>query len=209
MSHKERNIKYLVKHRIIYRNNPVNDKPTEEYPWGYFYEDGTRECYTLFGSKAKITTYKSLKWHLYVLWYLNPDMDPEQFNRIAKFIGDKSNGFTTFNISDHIMESIIYDVSMQELDTPPPNKMRKIIFKDNTGLTTSEKLSIVGKLIGRSKITKSEIYETMLLLHDNKEKITITKLADTLGCSTRTIYRNITNELKKEYKLLNKQHEKI
>jgi hypothetical protein len=205
MSHIERNIKYLVKHRIIYRNNPVNDKPTEEHSWGWFYEEGTRECYTLFGSKAKITTYKSLKWHLYVLWYLNPNMDPEEFNRIARFICNKSNGFTTFNISDHIMESIIYDVSMKELDTPPPNKIRKIIFKDNTGLTTSEKLSIVGKLIGRSKVTDSEIYETMLLLHDNKEKITINKLANILDCSTRTIYRNITNELKKEYKLLNKQ----
>ena len=45
----------------------------------------------------------------------------------------------------------------------------------------------------------------MLLLHDNKENITVAKLAGILECSTRTIYRNITNELKKEYKLLNKQ----
>lgn len=205
MSLYDRNTKYLDKHRIIYRSNPWSDKPTETFDWGWYYENGTHQCYTLFNSRAKITTYRSLKWHLYVLWYLNPDMGPEEFNRIAKFICDKANGFTTFNISDHIMESIIYDVSMQELDTPPPNKIRKIIFKDNTGLTTSEKLSIVGKLIGRSKVNESEIYETMLLLHDSKEKITINKLANILDCSTRTIYRNITNELKKEYKLLNKQ----
>ena len=205
MSQFERNIKYLVKHRIIYRNNPVNDKPTEEHSWGWYFEDGTRECYTLFGSKAKITTYKSLKWHLYVLWYLNPNMDPESFNSIAKFICDKSNGYTTFTVSDHIMESIIYDVSMKELDTPPPNKIRKVIFKDFSGLTTRQKLSIVGKLIGRSKITSNEIYEAMLLLNDNKEKITINRLADVLKCSSRTIYRNINAELKKEYKLLNKQ----
>ena len=100
---------------------------------------------------------------------------------------------------------MVYDVLMSDLERPPKNKSRKIIFKDNTGLTTSEKLSIVGKLIGRSKVNESEIYETMLLLHDSKEKITINKLANILDCSTRTIYRNITNELKKEYKLLNKQ----
>ena len=200
-----RNIKYLVSRGIVYRQDPISDVPTIETERYMFFENGTYECYTLFNTNAKITSYKSLKWHLYVLWYLNPDMGPEEFNRIAKFICDKANGFTTFNISDHIMESIIYDVSMQELDTPPPNKIRKIIFKDNTGLTTSEKLSIVGKLIGRSKVNESEIYETMLLLHDNKEKITINKLANILDCSTRTIYRNITNELKKEYKLLNKQ----
>jgi hypothetical protein len=205
MSQFERNIKYLVKHRIIYRNNPVNDKPTEEHSWGWYFEDGTRECYTLFGSKAKITTYKSLKWHLYVLWYLNPNMDPEGFNSIAKFICNKSNGYTTFTVSDHIMESIIYDVSMKELDRPPPNKIRKVIFKDFSGLTTRQKLSIVGKLIGRSRITSNEIYEAMLLLNDNKEKITIKRLADVLKCSSRTIYRNINAELKKEYKLLNKQ----
>ena len=197
MSQFERNIKYLVKHRIIYRNNPVNDKPTEEHSWGWYFEDGTRECYTLFGSKAKITTYKSLKWHLYVLWYLNPNMDPEGFNSIAKFICNKSNGYTTFTVSDH--------VSMKELDRPPPNKIRKVIFKDFSGLTTRQKLSIVGKLIGRSKITSNEIYEAMLLLNDNKEKITIKRLADVLKCSSRTIYRNINAELKKEYKLLNKQ----
>ena len=30
------------------------------------YEDGTHECYQLFRSRAKVTTYKSLKWHMLV-----------------------------------------------------------------------------------------------------------------------------------------------
>ena len=68
-----------------------------------------------------------------------------------------------------------------------------------------EKLSIVGQLIGRKKISDSEIYDAMLLMHDNKEKINITKLAKMLGCSTRTIHRNMSNELKKEKELLNKE----
>ena len=32
-----------------------------------YYEDGTHECYELFRSSAKITTYKIFKWHLLVL----------------------------------------------------------------------------------------------------------------------------------------------
>ena len=68
----ERNLKYLNDNRILYRRDPITDMPTEQYNWGAFYEDGTFECYALFRSKAKITTYKSLKWHLLVLWYLNP-----------------------------------------------------------------------------------------------------------------------------------------
>ena len=43
---------YLNKNRIIYRRGPINDKPTETYEWGSFYEAGTHECYELFRSKA-------------------------------------------------------------------------------------------------------------------------------------------------------------
>jgi len=60
-------------------------------------------------------------------------------------------------------------------------------------------------MIGRSKISSSEVYDAMLLINHENQKITINKLATTLGCSTRTIYRNMTNELKKEKELLNQQ----
>jgi len=203
MSH--RNLEYLNKKRIIYRRQPINDKPTEVFSWGSYYEDGTYECYELFRSKAKITTYKSLKWHLYVLWYLNHQLDQEQFNNIAKFVCNKDNGFVAFNVSEQLLQNMIYDVSLQDLDRPPTNKRRKIIFKDQTGLSFNEKLSIVGQLIGRSKVvTNHDIYDTMLYIHDNGQKITIKALAASLGCTTRTIHRNMDNELKKEKELLNK-----
>jgi len=205
MSQYDRNTKYLEQHRIIYRQNPINDKPTETFDWGWYYKDGTRECYTLFNSRAKINTYKSLKWHLYVLWYLNPQLDQEGFAGLVKYICNKRTGFVTFNVSDQLRESMIYDVSLMELDTPPPNKLRKVIFKDFTGLDMRQKLTIVGKLVGRSKISESEIYDAMLLINDSNIKITAARLADALGCSTRTIYRNMSNELKKEKELLNQQ----
>jgi hypothetical protein len=205
MSYYDRNTKYLERHRIIYRQNPTTDQPTETFDWGWFYKDGTHQCYTLFNSRAKINTYRSLKWHLYVLWYLNPQMDQEGFSALTKHICEKRWGFVTFNVSDQLRESMIYDVSLMELDTPPPNKLRKVIFKDFTGLDMRQKLSIVGKLVGRSKISETEIYDAMLLVNDSSINITVTKLAEVLGCSTRTIYRNMSNELKKEKELLNQQ----
>jgi transcriptional antiterminator len=45
----------------------------------------------------------------------------------------------------------------------------------------------------------------MLLINDNNTKITITALAKFLECSTRTVHRNMTNELKKEKELLNRE----
>lgn len=197
---------YLNNNNIVYRRDPVSDKPTEVYEWGYFYEHGTHECYTLFRSKAQITTYKSLKWHLLVLWYLNPQLNPDKFEELAWFIAEKSNGFATFTMPELLLKTMIYEISMMDLDQPPKNKLRKVIFKDNTGLTKSEKLSIVGKLIGRgSKATPEDIYETMLLLHDDDKKITVAAIAKVLSVSTRTVYRNMTHELTKEKELLNEK----
>lgn len=209
MSQYERRMKYLNNSKVIYRRDPINDKPTEVYQWGCFYEEGTHEQYELFRSKAKINTFKSLKWHLYVIWYLNPQMDQDFFKKIAEFISEKSNGFVTFDISDNLLEKMLYDVSLMDLEKPPPNKLRKIVFKDSSGLSIKQKLSIVGQMIGRSKISDTEIYDAMIMLNSENIKITVTKLASYLNCSTRTIYRNMGNELKKEKELLNQQNEKI
>lgn len=199
----DRNIKYLTDRRIIYRRSPINDQPSIRFDWGDYYEDGTSECYELFRSKAKINTYKSLKWHILVIWYLNPQLDQDKLENLFRFISDKSNNFVTFNISEHILKTILYEVSMHDLEHPPKNKIRKIIFKDTCQLTTEQKLQIVGQIIGRKKLSESEIYDAMLYTHDEGDKITVEKLAGYLNCSTRTVYRNMSNELKKEKELLN------
>ena len=132
-------------------------------------------------------------------------MDQEGFNALSTYICNKRTGFVTFKVSDQLLQSMVYDVSLMDLEKPPPNKLRKVIFKDFTGLDMRQKLSIVGKLVGRKGITENEIYDAMLLINDSEIKITVARLADTLGCSTRTIYRNMSNELKKEKELLNQQ----
>jgi hypothetical protein len=171
-----------------------------------FFEQGTHECYALFASKAKITTFKSLKWHLLVLWYLNPQLDQDSFMIVAEIIAHKPNGFTSFAIHADLLRKIVYEVSMLDLDEPPKNKLRKVIFKYGSGLTKEEKLSIVGELIGRTKrIHEDDIYQCMLDLNDLGKKITITQLALYLECSTRTIQRNIGEDLKREKELLNRE----
>ena len=205
MSQYERNNEYLIKHKIIYRRDPITDKPSETFAWGNYYEQGTHECYNLFASRAKITTYRSLKWHLYVLWYLNPQLDTESFTGLTRNICDNMYGFVTFKVSEQLLQSMIYDVSTQDLEKAPPNKLRKIIFKDHSGLDMRQKLSIVGQMVGRKKLSATEIYDSMLILHDSNEKINISKISVMLGCSTRTIHRNMTNELRREKELLNQQ----
>ena len=45
----------------------------------------------------------------------------------------------------------------------------------------------------------------MIDLNNDGKKITISLMADILNCSSRTIYRNMCDQLKKEKKLLNEK----
>ena len=206
MSH--RNLEYLHRNRIIYKSYPT-DKPTKKYWWGSYYENGTYECYELFRSKAKITTYKSLKWHLLVLYYLNKKITKKKFKNLSQFICDKSNGFITFTISSTLLTKIVNDVIDNETDEAPKNKIRKVIFKPGTGLDISKKLKIVGSLIGKGKkASKDNIYDAMITINNIGDKITIDNLAKFLSCTTRTIHRNMCEELRVEKCLLN-SNEKV
>ena len=205
-----RNLNYFNNNHIVYRRDPITDKPDQENECYMFYLNGTYECYHLFTSKAKITTFKSLKWHLLVLWYLNPQLDQDQFMRVAEILAYKPNGFTSFAIHEDLLRKIVYEVSMLDLEEPPKNRIRKVIFKYGNKLSKEEKLRIVGELIGRSKkFHGGDIYDVMLMLNHGGWNITIARLARGLNCSTRTVHRNMTEELKREKELLNKENEKI
>ena len=206
MSHIPRNLEYLNRRKIQWVRDPINDKPSMKHKDYNYYEDGTHEYYSLFRSRAKITTYKSLKWHMLVLWYLNPQLDPDDFTSLCEYIADKSNGFITFTVPPQLLKKIIYEVSMMELDEPPKNKLRKIIFNWHCTLSMEDKLKIVGKLIGRSKqIHQDDIYQCMVDINDMGNKITLSRIAELLDCSMRTIQRNMCEELKREKELLNQQ----
>tara|TARA_B100001250_G_C19742786_1_gene763838 strand:+ start:40 stop:654 length:615 start_codon:yes stop_codon:yes gene_type:complete len=200
----QRRIDYLNRNRIIYNRDPINDIPTQVYHWGKYYKYGTFECYELFKSKAKISSFKSLKWHLLVLRYLNPDLEDHKFKDIAYFITNKQNNFITFNIKEKYLINML-DKLDDELDKPPVNRKRKVIFNQQTNLSTENKLKIVGQLVGRSKtIYEEDIYQCMLDINDLGKKITMNKIAKSLKCSTRTVYRTMGNQLKQEKDQLNK-----
>jgi len=202
----ERKFKYLTDNRVVWRRDPTTDIPDEETKEYLFYKNGTYQAYDLFRSKAKITTYRSLKWHMLTLWYLNPDWNKCDAMNIAMYITDRDNGFITFNINKWNVERLIKDISLLDLDKPPTNKLRKIIFKFNCGLTKQQKLSIVGKLIGRMNGIKStDIYEAMLQTNYEGDKIIISRLAKMLNVTPRTIYRHMSDELKIEKIKLNEE----
>jgi len=202
----DRKFKYLTDKRVVWRRDPITDIPDENTKQYMFYRDGTYQAYDLFRSKAKITTYRSLKWHILTLWYLNPDWTEHDAMDVAMHITNKDNYFITFNINRWNVARLIDDLSVLDLDKPPKNKLRKIIFKWNSGLNKIEKLRIVGKLIGRMNgVKKEDLYEAMIQTNYEGNKIIISDLAKMLKVTPRTIYRHMNDELKEEKERLNKE----
>ena len=202
----DRKFKYLWDNSVVYRRYPTTDVPDEETEHYMFYKEGTHQCYDLFRSKAKITTWRSFYWHMMVLWHLNPKWDDAKAMEVATYLAYKPNGFTTFSMNKWNLSRLVYEVSILDLDTPPQNKLRKIIFKPSCGLDKTEKLRIVGKLIGRLRgVQKEDIYEAMIQTNHEGDKIIISKLAQMLNVTPRTIHRHMCDELKKEKQTLNEQ----
>ena len=200
-----RKIQWLNDKRIYYRQDPINDKPTFSTDTYDYYENGTHEYYNLFNTQSKITTYKSLKWHMLVLHYLNHERFAfDSIINLYKFIANKENGFVTFFIKSIVLDNMIEDVINQGGD-PPKNRARKIIFKDYNGLSFNEKMKVVGQLSGRQKLDKESIYQTMLDLNEFGKPITNGRLAGLLDCSIRTIQRHMCADLKREKEILNEE----
>ena len=200
----ERKFEYLWNRQVVYRRDPITDIPNEKTEQYMFFKDGTYQAYDLFKSKAKITTYRSFYWHMMVLWYLNPEREDEDAMEIAMYLADRSNGFTTFHMNKWNVARVVDDLSVIDRDEPPRNKIRKIIFKMGCGLTKSEKLSIVGKLIGRLRgVQKEDIYEAMIQTNYEGSKIIISGLAKMLNVTPRTIHRHMCDELKQVKEELN------
>ena len=141
-----------------------------------------------------------------VLWHLNPEWEDADAMEVATYLAYKPNGFTTFNMNKWNIARLVHEVSILDLDTPPQNKLRKIIFKPNCGLDKIEKLRIVGKLIGRLRgVKKEDIYEVMIQTNHEGNKIIISDIAKILNVTSRTIHRHMCDELKKVKIELNEQ----
>tara|TARA_A100001515_G_scaffold1689_1_gene1653 strand:- start:2722 stop:3153 length:432 start_codon:yes stop_codon:yes gene_type:complete len=140
-----------------------------------------------------------------VLKHLNQEWSNKDVLDVAIYLADKNNGFTTFNMSRWNIERVVKDLDLIDCSDPPRNKLRKVIFKFNCGLDKSQKLSIVGKLIGRSSVTSEDIYEAMLQTNYEGDKIIISKLAKMLKVTPRTIYRRMCKDLKQTKEELNNE----
>ena len=123
---------------------------------------------------------------------LNPEWEDAAAIGVATFLAWKPNGVITFTMIKWNIARLVHEASALDLEEPQRNKLRKIIFKVNCGLDKIEKRKIVGKLIGRLRgVQKEDIYEAMIQTNYEGEQIIISKLAQKLTVTPRTIHRHM------------------
>lgn len=200
----ERRLDILKQRKLIWRREPTTDIPTETHSWGWYYKEGTFQNYALFQHKGKIGTIQAFRWHLRVLQHLNPDLCSAEFESVCRLMGDARYGFVTFSFKEENIKALIESLSTEDLEIPPPNNIRKIVFREFHGLTTKQTQQIAGRYAKLGKgILAEDIYEEMLKINDQKIKITINGLAANLKCTKRTIHRNMNDVLRTEKNELN------
>ena len=198
-----RKIEWLWNQRIVTTRYPITDKPTKTFHWGWFYEQGTYEYYSLFRSPHMIKTPNGFSWHLRVLHHLN-DFSYDELVSVANFIACKRNGFTASYINDQTRDDIITKLWDDKSGKAPENRLRKVIFKIGCGLETHEKRSITGQLIGRSsRITTDDVIDCAHLISESNKKITISGIGRSLGCSRVFLYGIMNKNVKEQIHRLN------
>lgn len=204
----EDRVKALYDLRIMLYKIPES-KEYIEYEWGRVYKEKVTGYIDLFRYDYKIISKAQLTWHLYAIMYMNPDLEDSKLEQVISYLLNPKMGFILENVSKGITpEDLKEELKSYYLDDEPNSKARKIIFYSNCRLSVSEKLSLVGQHAGKGKrITEEVIYEAMIMIHyDYNELITVSKLAKMLKCTTRTIFRNMSEQLNEEKNILNEEH---
>lgn len=202
---------YFHRRQISYKCYPYSDIPTEEKNWGWYYEDGTTQRYRLFPYKGmKITSKKSLYWHLLVIYWLNSSnmreyqtITENDFIDCCKYVCDYSSGFITSNLEDIDYYSVAK--SILSSNRKPYNKSVKFVFREGLGLSLSDKMKIISSYTNKSAITESKLSDAIKKIHAKGEVVTNNLLSLELNCSKRTIQRNMNKELVELRKDLNNE----
>jgi len=204
----EDRVKALYDLRIMLYKIPES-KEYIEYEWGRVYKEKVTGYIDLFRYDYKIISKAQLAWHIYAIMYMNPKIEEDKLDKVIAYLLNPQMGFILENVSKSITHADLKeDLRAYYLDDEPRSKPRKIIFYSDCKLSVSEKLSLVGQHAGKGKrITEEVIYEAMVMIHyDYNELITVSKLAKMLKCTTRTIFRNMSERLNEEKNILNEEH---
>ena len=152
-----------------------------------YFPEGVK-FYSLYRTTRKINSFSELEYIAEKFIYLNPDFDVEVAKSLFALISDRGSGHIIRTYGSSRVENMVERVFAAKKQPYCP-RLRKVIFNPFKMMSRSEKMKIVGSLIGtKEKPTEEQIDSTIEELWLDKEKITITKVAEKLN-KTRYLVR--------------------
>jgi hypothetical protein len=171
----------------------------------YMYFDEKVEFYSLNYRSRKIQSFQELIYCMEVVLHLNPDIEWEEFIKMALWVSDRTNGKTIRTYGEtNVTESCVrvYDKKRK----PYVNNYRRVIFNPAKIIDKSTKMSIVGKVCGgmKRRIDTQKIYDVVEEMMGEGIKIRLKDVALSLGVTQQTITNHVTEDIKDLIKEYNK-----
>jgi len=152
-----------------------------------YFPDGCN-FYTLYRTTRKINTFSELEYIAEKFVHLNPDFHLEKMKLLFIALSDRGSGHIIRTYSQSRVEGMIERVHSRR-KTPYCARKRKIIFNPSKMMDRKTKMQVVGAIIGRrNRPSVDDINSVIEELWLDKDKITISKVADKLN-KTRHLVR--------------------
>ena len=152
-----------------------------------YFPDGCN-FYTLYRTTRKINTFSELEYVAEKFIHLNPKFDLDKMKQLFLGLSDRGSGHIIRTYSQSRVEDMIERV-FSKRKLPYCARKRKIIFNPSKMMDRKTKMKIVGEVIGRrNRPTSNEIDSVIEELWLDKDKITISKVANKLN-KTRHLVR--------------------
>lgn len=171
----------------------------------YLYFPNGCKFYTLYRTKRKINSFSELEYIAEKFIHLNPDFDIDLMKKLFVQLSDRDNGHIIRTYSQYRVENMI-ERKFSKRKLPYCARNRKIIFNPSKMIERKEKMRIVASIIHtKQKPTESDINNVIEELWLNKEKITITKVANKLNTSRYLTNWYFDDEKKKQIEDVNEE----
>ena len=152
-----------------------------------YFPDGCN-FYTLYRTTRKINTFSELEYIAEKFIHLNSEFDLEKMKSLFVGLSDRGSGHIIRTYSQSRVEDMIERV-FSKRKLPYCARKRKIIFNPSKMMDRKTKMKIVGAVIGRrNRPSTDEIDSVIEELWLDKDKITISKVAEKLN-KTRHLVR--------------------
>lgn len=177
--------------------------PFSGEPYLYFPE-GVR-FYRLYRTSRKINSFAELEYVAEKFIHLNPDYNIEHMKRLFVQLSDRSSGHTIRTYGKDRVEYMVANV-YKKRKIPYCPKLRKVVFNPSKRMSKSEKMKIVGQLIGtKPRLSEQDLIAVIEDMAENKIKITISKIAELTDKTKHIVNQSLTKKIKYLIKELNEK----